>query len=385
MSRNEWLTIAATWLFILYATASTHILARHLFGYINAAKPWEKRARKPGKTPALARRQVKTYTRRALAVFRFFTSQTPFTHARLAHLHVAALYEIRWHARPALAGVALGLSPLLLASLIIGDIDLELDFRNVLASTITVGTVIYGGTLFTIILLASRKWRRLGANLTAISTCLHIATTCAAYARGNASALTIVKLVDTVCRQIADFTATHEALVTPPLDTAVRQHTAAVRRELMEASAGLLREGPSALPRLVSLIHTMIQRITSDQWLALLDLGDTSSLPNSQDSAGDVSESNKDAGIAMLTSLLASAALATATTMGLPLAAGFPAALILLIGPTIWFGSRRLRSTPENLLGAVRRSLTEAAQEPASLPNSQPGDANQNFRAAPDR
>ncbi|WP_147450885.1 hypothetical protein [Streptomyces hoynatensis] len=252
-----------------------------------------------------------------------------------------------------------------------------------LASTITVGAVIYGGTLFTIILLASRKWRKLGANLTAVSTCLHIATTCTAYARGNVSALTIVKLVDTLCRQVADFTATHEALLTPPLDAAVGQHTAAVRRELMEASACLLREGPSALPRLVSLIHTMIQRINSDQWLALLDLGDSSSLPNSQGSAGDVAESNKDAGIAMLTSLLASAALATATTMGLPLAAGVPAALILLIGPTIWFGSRRLRSTPENLLVAVRQSLTEASQEPASSPNSQPGDAQSQLPRSP--
>ncbi|MFJ5058532.1 hypothetical protein ACIP96_03830 [Streptomyces nigra] len=220
-----------------------------------------------------------------------------------------------------------------------------------------------------------REWRRKTADQEAIRSCFYILYLCGKVARGKAKILDVEEAVVELCGELRDFASSAPSFSSQQRKGDVAAHVSHVQQELMRVSGSLLAEGLSGLAKVAEQVGVLTERLIAQRWLCLLDLpGEGVAEPVSPLPDGKVDR--KDAWIVLGGSMLAALGLGAAVSMGVPLVAAAPAALVFLLGPATLWGSKRLGISPRNVLDSVRTPVAEAnsgGTQPQTNPSSQTG------------
>ncbi|WP_328553114.1 hypothetical protein [Streptomyces sp. NBC_00358] len=212
-------------------------------------------------------------------------------------------------------------------------------------------------------------WRRENSDNAAIIICFSILRQLSELPRNAANILEIEDLFAKLAKEIADFASASPHFSTPSRRVDVERHTSAVRAELMRQSGELLSRGVTQVPAAVATIGTLLERLTQQRWLQLLDVeGADISTPEVVDDTD-----RRDSWIIVGGSAFAALGLGSASALGIPLTAAIPSALVFLLGPATLWGSSRLGLTPRSVLASTRASLTDATQDDSpSSPGTRP-------------
>ncbi|MFI9810460.1 hypothetical protein ACIHEJ_40400 [Streptomyces sp. NPDC052301] len=152
--------------------------------------------------------------------------------------------------------------------------------------------------------------------------------------------------------------------------SALRPHLARVQHTLETQMSKVLRDGPDALPQLVRLLSTLLDRSVQGRWMGLLDEVD---LPEETAGVDTADEEGNDRWVVLGGGAAAAVIVVAAVAAGLPASAVAPAALTALIGPAVMWGSQKLESARQ-YQQTMRASLNGApagpdtTTEPAAAP-----------------
>ncbi|MEU9537662.1 hypothetical protein [Streptomyces mirabilis] len=217
-----------------------------------------------------------------------------------------------------------------------------------------------------------RKCQNQTSDLEALRSCFYLLHLCGELTKGQAKPLEIEKGTTTLCEELGDFATSIVHFPDPNRRESVSKHVSQVQLELMRSSGILLSDGAGGVPNVVKTVGTLLDRIIEQRWLHLLDLPDTGN-PESVTRSPQNQVDRRDVWIVIGGSVAAALGLGAAASMGVPLAAAVPAALIFLLGPATLWGSRRLGMSPRNLLDSVRTPVAGTNQAGSQQQTSPPG------------
>ncbi|MFF7369446.1 hypothetical protein [Streptomyces tricolor] len=319
----------------------------------------------------LLRRQV----RRALAVSRMYNNPLQIPHkvlleeVRRAATSCSALDLLGAVLWALVTVVMLGLVMYRMATMQDHPKLTPADVENI---AIILGFLSAGSIAASLVRCSSRDWMRKIADLAAIVQCCDILDLCGRVATGREALLRLEEHCDALCVDIGDFAVSSKVFLNSMRRDSVLRHVALVQQEVMSRSGAVLRDGPTALPGLIQVIGTLLERLIEQRWLGLLDVtatGEAESIARSS-----VHRNGKrDAWIVIVGSLAAAIAAGAAVAVGLPLTAAIPSALIFLLGPAMLWGSRRLGVSPRIVLDSIRTSVAEGNQSGSSQQSTSAG------------
>ncbi|MGW1894038.1 hypothetical protein ACWCP6_27870 [Streptomyces sp. NPDC002004] len=218
---------------------------------------------------------------------------------------------------------------------------------------------------------AQRFWTRLAGDHRAVRWCAFVLHDALLVAYGRDDAVRGVNAgVSEICRVLEEYAAQDAAFPAEGQRQAVSAHVMQVRRALVAAANGLLRDGRDALPGLVRTVSTLLDRLVAERWLALLDLEEPSAAADADDLASGPTEERRDRLVVLAGSMLAAGGLATAAAFGVPLGAAVPGALVFLLGPAMMWGGKGLRPSAHRMFASLQEGIGRAGAtaEPPSAP-----------------
>ncbi|MEU0646146.1 hypothetical protein [Streptomyces umbrinus] len=146
------------------------------------------------------------------------------------------------------------------------------------------------------------------------------------------------------------------------------EHAVRVKLALDEHAGKVLREGNIALPGLVAVLMKILERLSEGRLLCLLDENELPAY--SPPSAAELEEEVRkgDGRIVLWGATAAAVAAGVMISLGVPVGAVVPAALIFLMGPATLWGSKKL-GNPRELLDAMRQGVSQPQdpQQPAGV------------------
>lgn len=139
------------------------------------------------------------------------------------------------------------------------------------------------------------------------------------------------------------------------------EHAVKVRSALDERAGLALKDGDSALPDLVSSLMKVLERLGEGRLLSLLD--ESSLPPYDPPSTQELEEETRraDGRIVIWGASAAALAAAVMISVGVPVGAVVPAALIFLMGPATIWGSKKI-GNPKDMLDAVRQGVSQPSE-----------------------
>ncbi|WP_143676475.1 hypothetical protein [Streptomyces sp. TLI_146] len=143
------------------------------------------------------------------------------------------------------------------------------------------------------------------------------------------------------------------------------EHAVRVELALDECVGRVLKEGVSELPNLVAMLMRILERLAAGRLLALLD---DNQLPvYTPPSAEELEEETTkgDRRIVLWGATAAAAAAGVTISLGVPVGAVVPAALIFLMGPAVLWGSKKI-GNPKDLMDAMRQGVTQPQESQGS-------------------
>ncbi|MGW1034287.1 hypothetical protein ACWD4Z_19115 [Streptomyces antibioticus] len=250
--------------------------------------------------------------------------------------------------------------------------------ENLYNSSWTLGALLSWIVFSARIMRAKGEWRRKTADQEALRSCIYVLHLCGEVIRGKVRILEVEEAVTMLCGELGDFSSSSPSFSDQRRKESVTAHVSLVQQELMESSGVLLSAGSPGLSRLIERVGTLVERLIEQRWLCLLDLPEGVSVEAVTLSSEEKID-RKDAWIVIGGSMLAAIGLGAAVSMGVPLVAAAPAALVFLLGPATLWGSKRLGISPRNFLDSTRVPVAEAN---ASGSQQQAGSSGQSSAAA---
>lgn len=219
---------------------------------------------------------------------------------------------------------------------------------------------------------ARRQWFRQSSDHRALIACAELLSNCKAVIRRGPVILGANLDVAYLCRALETFSGEKIVFRVEAQREEVCAHTAAVCRELVGVSGGLLRDGPEAAAHFATTLSTLLDRLVAERWLRLLDVDEQGTPGDAR--GGDREARERDGWVVVGGSLAAAVGLGTSATLGVPLTAAVPGALIFLLGPAMLWGSKRLRPSARQVLTSVEGGLRGASanNEPTRAEATQP-------------
>ncbi|WP_189184352.1 hypothetical protein [Streptomyces albiflavescens] len=245
--------------------------------------------------------------------------------------------------------------------------------RATLLYVLAPGTAFIGGAGAWLALhRACQYWFRLIGDYRAFVECVDVLASCGFLIRHPGSSRWMNVLVADICTALSEFTSEKEAFPVEAQRDQVRRHVSAVQQELISVAGGLFREGPPGVTRLVVTVSALVDRLVAERWLSLLDLDGTHG--EAEGFAFQATERGRDGWIVIGGSATAALGLATAVSLGVPIAAAVPGALVLLLGPAMVWGGRQWRPSPQRLMTLVQDSMSRSSGsiEPVQTELAQP-------------
>ncbi|MFF9601170.1 hypothetical protein ACF1GY_02705 [Streptomyces sp. NPDC014684] len=379
MSEGSWVrAIAYSATALTLAPLTAYMYAHLAIRVITTSSPWEKGRIYPI-LPLKVRVDegfIRRRVRRAVAVSR--ANGTPLTVSQQNISHHFRRARVTYDGIKSLTSSL----PLLAQLLLVGFTGYHLyksgDHKGFTPENLYNLSLIFGALLSWLafsyrILRAREEWRRKTADQEALRSCIYVLHLCGEVVRGKAKILEVEEAVMTLCGELGDFSSNSPALSDPRRKENVAAHISLVQQELIESSGVLLSEGFSGLARLIERVGTLLGRLIEQRWLCLLDLPagvSTEGVTLSPEEQVD----RRDAWIVIAGSMLAAIGLGASVSMGVPLVAAVPAALVFLLGPATLWGSKRLGVSPRDFLASVRMPINEAnagASQQQATPSSQ--------------
>ncbi|MEU0210149.1 hypothetical protein ABZ235_19805 [Streptomyces canus] len=326
--------------------------------------------------PRVDQRRVRETNRRIMALCRFHGHALTITSPTLHTRHNAALVSQKLVGRAETALVA--------ATALVPLAFLVAESFNKLPSALTWSpkSVAQGGLIAGLLIAwmlyalksmqVSKLWKQKIGDREAILSVIKILELLSP--RTSIRPFAIEQASVALCSELSGFAKSSSNFATPERRKQVEDHVAAVCEEIMQQSGKILSRGSLQSTEPVSIFATLLDRLLQDRWLQLLDV-ENNGLPI----ADTELTSRRDAWIMICGSLAAALGLGGAATLGIPLAAAAPAAIVFLLGPATLWGSRRLGISPRSLLASARSSVEGGTQ--TSAPGT--GPASQNASASP--
>jgi hypothetical protein len=223
----------------------------------------------------------------------------------------------------------------------------------------------------------SKDWARFVADDAAAVTCRQLLLEFADFARNDGSPVYVEYLAGRLCRELGDFVSTERNFPDKERSKQLKAHVAAVQQELHALTNGVLREGAGAVPAFAGAMSVLTERLVQERWLRLLDVADVAEDPVRTETATQQEAAKRDGWIVVGGSLTAALGLGAAATLGIPLAAAVPAAVVFLLGPATLWGSKNLGWSPRDLLRTAQRSVEQPAAQPQAAQEAAPAAAPQ--------
>ncbi|MGC0339531.1 hypothetical protein RKD20_004565 [Streptomyces sp. SLBN-8D4] len=199
-------------------------------------------------------------------------------------------------------------------------------------------------------------WDRDLSDLTAITLCLDLLSHCWGIARGEEKLLDVEYYCSRLCARLGDFASSSNAFSDPERREAVLNHVALVQKELTLHSGRVLSGGAADLPGMVKVTGLLLERLLEQRWLGLLDLPDSGEIESTVRSSAET-DPPRDGFIVICGSIAAALMMGASAAAGLPVAGMMPGALMLLLGPAMFWGRNRLGVSPRIVLDSIRNSV----------------------------
>ncbi|MET7746729.1 hypothetical protein [Streptomyces sp. NPDC005385] len=160
-----------------------------------------------------------------------------------------------------------------------------------------------------------------------------------------------------ICQRLCEFAATSPHFSSPDRRREIESHVLAVQKRLFDHAGAFFKDGADHTGATIADLATLIGRIVHGRWLRLLDIEDGEAADVTTPAAAD----SHDAWLVVGSSAFAAVALASAVSLGVPVSAAVPGAVVLLLGPAAVWG-KNLGITPRGLFESTKAALAGPAE-----------------------
>lgn len=201
---------------------------------------------------------------------------------------------------------------------------------------------------------------------TAFYLCCRTLITCHSAAEGKASLLYLDRRMHYFTLSLVRFGKSGAPQLSPKRQQQLLEHASRVSVAFNSRSERFFIDGVNAIPDLVKSLTDVLERISDEKWLNLMD--ETELVAYQPPSTEELEEEVRraDGKVILLGATTAAILVGVLISLGVPAGAVVPGALIFLLGPATVWGSKKV-GNPREMLDAFKGGITQPSeQQPAS-------------------